>query len=48
MDPKPSEPPDLDLLALTGVIIEVSADDREAVATLAPLIRSGQVRVVER
>lgn len=40
--PKPSE---LTLLDLTGAVIEVSADDREVVATLAHLIRSGRVRI---
>jgi hypothetical protein len=40
--PRPSE---LTLLDLTGAVIEVSADDREVVATLAHLIRSGRVRI---
>ena len=38
----------LTLLDLTSAVIEVSADDREAVATLAHLIQSGRVRVVRR
>lgn len=43
--PKPSE---LTLLDLTGAVIEVSADDREVVAALAHLIRSGRVRLGAR
>jgi len=38
-------PTDLTLLELTGAVIEVAADDREVVATLAHLIRSGRVRL---
>jgi hypothetical protein len=43
--PKPS---DLTLLELTGAVIEVAADDREVVATLAHLISSGRVRLTGR
>jgi hypothetical protein len=39
---------DLTLLELTGAIIEVAEDDREVVATLDHLIRSGRVRLVRR
>ena len=41
-------PTDLTLLDLTGAVIEVAADDREVVATLAHLIRSGRVRLGRR
>jgi hypothetical protein len=38
----------LTLLDLTGAVIEVSANDREVVATLEHLIRSGRVRLTSR
>jgi hypothetical protein len=41
-------PPELTLLDLTGAVIEVAADDREVVATLAHLIRAGRVRLAKR
>ena len=44
----PSPKPDLTLLDLTGAVIEVSASDREVVATLAHLLRSGRVRFPRR
>jgi hypothetical protein len=40
--------PALTLLDLTGAVIEVSANDREVVATLEHLIRSGRVRLTSR
>jgi hypothetical protein len=45
--PAPKKPA-LTLLDLTGAVIEVAADDREVVATLAHLIRSGRVRLARR
>lgn len=39
---------ELTLLELTGAVIEVAASDREVVATLAHLIRSGKVRLTNR
>jgi hypothetical protein len=45
--PSPS-PSSLTLLDLTGAVIEVAADDREVVATLSHLIRSGRVRLGSR
>jgi hypothetical protein len=45
----PSQVPKaLTLLDLTGAVIEVSANDREVVATLQHLIRSGRVRLTSR
>ena len=38
----------LTLLDLTGAVIEVSANDREVVATLEHLIRTGRVRLTSR
>ena len=38
----------LTLLELTGAVIEVSANDREVVATLEHLIRTGRVRLTSR
>jgi hypothetical protein len=46
-NPSP-HPQELTLLELTGAVIEVSASDREVVATLAHLIRSGRVRLSKR
>lgn len=39
---------ELTLLDLTGAVIEVADSDREVVATLAHLIRSGKVRLTSR
>ena len=41
-------PKALTLLDLTGAVIEVSANDREVVATLEHLIRTGKVRLTSR
>jgi hypothetical protein len=41
-------PQELTLLDLTGAVIEVADSDREVVATLAHLIRSGKVRLTSR
>jgi hypothetical protein len=41
-------PQELTLLELTGAVIEVADSDREVVATLAHLIRSGKVRLTSR
>jgi len=41
-------PVELTLLDLTGAVIEVSENDREVVATLSHLIRSGRVRLSRR
>jgi|GEM_PF-3740332 len=43
-----AEATDLTLLELTGAVIEVATDDREVVATLAHLIRSGRIRIAAR
>jgi hypothetical protein len=49
MSPAPSPlPKALTLLDLTGAVIEVSANDREVVATLEHLIRTGKVRLTSR
>jgi hypothetical protein len=42
------KPADLTLLDLTGAVIEVAETDREVVATLAHLLRSGRVRLPRR
>lgn len=47
LSPK-SGPQELTLLELTGAVIEVADSDREVVATLAHLIRSGKVRLIHR
>jgi hypothetical protein len=41
-------PQELTLLDLTGAVIEVCENDREVVATLSHLIRSGRVRLSRR
>jgi hypothetical protein len=43
-----SDSQELTLLELTGAVIEVADSDREVVATLAHLIRSGKVRLTSR
>jgi len=40
--------PERTLLYLTGAVSEVADSDREVVATLAHLIRSGKVRLTSR
>lgn len=40
-----TEPLQLTLLELVGVVSEVAADDREVVATVVHMLRSGRVRL---
>jgi hypothetical protein len=40
-----ADPQDVTLLELVGAVCEVTEDDREVVATVLHLLRSGQVRL---